>query len=739
MSAELQGDSDVEIGHVLFMDIVGFSRLLGDEQSQTSRRLNEVVRDTAAFRAADTVGRLIRLPTGDGMALVFFTGPESPVQCAVEITRALKSSIPLRIGIHSGPVNKATDVDGRTNVTGSGINMGQRLMDCGDAGHILLSKRIAEDLSHYSKWRPNLHELGECEVKHGVKIDIVNLYTGEIGNPAPPEKFTRAKQEHDAAGLAAEAATATAAGRAVALRRRKIVLLAGSLLAMLAIGLGFWAFSQRKAATATLGAARIGSLAVKPLDNFSGDSTKDYFADGMTDELINKLSQISALKRVISRSTMMKYKLSPKSAVEIARELNVAALLEGSVVLVGDQARISVQLIEGATDKNLWTESYTRSVANIVSLQNEVALAIANAVELKLTPGEKARLTSAPVVNPQAYDYYLRGKSVWGTGKGATKEATDASIEMLEKSVALDNTFAEAWAELSIAYSSKAYFLEAGAKQWEVKAEGALATALGLDPELPAAHLAKSLVLWRPSSGFQHEKTITELRRALGTAPNFSGAHLFLAGTCFHVGLIEEALQEYKKAGELDPANPMPKFHTGMMALFQGRYNDAYLMMEENPTAMVRGWIECNIANALFYAGRTDEARARIEEAKAKFKDEGGILASMQALFLAEAGDKTRAKEKIDEALKIGEGFGHFHHTTYNIASAYALMDEPDLAMKWLEYTAENGYPNLTWFERDPNLDKLRTNPRFIEFLEKLRPQFERLKALAQTAIPATK
>jgi hypothetical protein len=175
------------------------------------------------------------------------------------------------------------------------------------------------------------------------------------------------------------------------------------------------------------------------------------------------------------------------------------------------------------------------------------------------------------------------------------------------------------------------------------------------------------------------------------------------------------------------------------MALFQGHYDDAAAMMEANLTGMVRPIVEYWIASALLYSDRGDEARARIDEAKAQFKDEGGILASMQAFFLAMDGDKTRAEEKINEAIKIGQGYGHFHHTTHVIASAYALMDEPDLAMKWLNYTAENGYPNLTWFERDPNLDKLRKDPRFIEFLEKLRPRFERLKALAQSPIPANK
>ena len=716
MTAELERDAELEIGHVLFMDIVGFSKLLVDEQSDCSDRLNQIVRRTSQFRAAEAEDKLIRLPTGDGMVLVFFTSPEAPVRCAVEIAQALKDSsgFGLRMGIHSGPVNKISDVNDRSNLAGGGINIAQRVMDCGDAGHILLSKRVAEDLEQHSKWRPHLHDLGTFEVKHGVKVNVVSLFTDEIGNTAMPEKLIQAKRERNAAAV---------------VRRRNIMLLAACLLAVLATGLGFWAFSQRKAATATLAAARIGSLAVKPLDNFSGDATKQYFADGMTDELINKLSQIGALKRVISRSTMMKYKESPKSAADIARELNVAVVVEGSVVLSGDQARISVQLIEAATDKNLWTQSYTRSVANIVNLQNEVALAIANAIELKLTPGEKARLSSARVVNPQAYDYYLRGKFFFGSGE----DATNSSIGMLEKSVSLDPTFADAWAELSVAYGSKGFFLEAGQKQWEVKSEEAVAKALQLDPELPAAHLAKAQLLWRPSSGFRHEETIAQLRNALAVAPNFADAHVFLGKVYFHVGLLEEAVQEFKRADEITPGTQGVGFYIGRMALFHGRYDEAAAVMKANVAGMVRGLVEYNIASALFYAGRKDEARARIESAKAQFKDEGGILTATEALLLAADGDKARAKDKIDEAIKIGEGYGHFHHTTHAIASAYALMDETDLAMKWLNYTAENGYPDLTWFERDPNLDKLRKDPRFIEFLDKLRPRFERLKALAQT------
>jgi adenylate cyclase len=682
MTAEPDDDAQLEIGHVLFMDIVEFSKLLVDEQRRCSNRLNQIVRNSDQFRAAEAADKLIRLPTGDGMVLVFFTSPEAPVRCAVEIARALKDSsdFGLRMGIHSGPVNKISDVNDRANLAGSGINIAQRVMDCGDAGHILLSKHIAEDLEQHSKWRPHLHALGECEVKHGVRVSLVNLCTGEVGNAAPPMKVTCARQEREAAG-------------------------------------------------------RIGSLAIKPLDNFSGDASRDYFADGMTDELITKLSQISALQRVISRSTMMKYKRSPKSAPEIAQELGVGAIVEGSVVVSGDQARISVQLIEAATDKNLWAESYTRDVANIVSLQNEVALAIANAIALKLTPGEKARLTTKRLVNPEAYDYYLRGKFTWA----GAREVTDASIEMLEKSVSLDDTFGEAYAELSLAYTNKGYFLEASDQQWEIKAKEALAKALQLDPELPAAIMAQVRMLWRPAGGFQHEKAIAEIHRALAVAPNFGDAHLFLAAIYSHVGLVEEALQQLKRADEINPGNPTVKLQFGFIALLQGRYDESYALMEANKMGVVRAVAECFMASALFYAGRTNEARTRIEDAKAQFKDEGGILASMQALFHALDGAKAKVEEKIQEAIKIGEGFGHYHHTTHVFASAYAILGEIELAMKWLIYTSENGYPNLPWFERDPTFDNLREEPRFIKFLEKLRPRFEGLKALAQTPISATR
>jgi class 3 adenylate cyclase len=195
MPAEVKKELHLEIAHVLFMDVVGFSKLLIDDQTEILEQLNQLVRETPHFREAEGAGKLIRLATGDGMALVFSNSAEAPVECALEISKALKSypHIQLRMGVHSGPVNAVSDVNERSNVTGAGINMAQRVMDCGDAGHILLSRHVAEDLEQYRQWQPCLHDLGECEVKHGVRVSAFNLYTEELGNPEPPEKFRQAK------------------------------------------------------------------------------------------------------------------------------------------------------------------------------------------------------------------------------------------------------------------------------------------------------------------------------------------------------------------------------------------------------------------------------------------------------------------------------------------------------------------------------------------------------------------
>src|SRR3989442_6193528 len=250
MPSEHSSDVKFEIGHVLFIDIVGYSKLLINEQSEQIQKLKQIVRGTEQFRLAEAEGKLLRLPTGDAGALVFRTNVEAPALCALEISKALKShpELHVRMGIHSGPVNEVVDLNEQANIAGAGINIAQRVMDCGDAGHILVSKRVADDLEHYSQWRSLLHELGECEVKHGLRISLLNLYDENAGNPELPEKFRQAKAE-------------TAPG-----------------------------------------APPAKSIAVLPFVNLSADKNDEYLSDGMTEELISALAKVPGL-RVPGRSS----------------------------------------------------------------------------------------------------------------------------------------------------------------------------------------------------------------------------------------------------------------------------------------------------------------------------------------------------------------------------------------------------------------------------------------------------
>jgi class 3 adenylate cyclase len=290
MSTEIKKEIVLEIAHVLFIDIVGYSKFLINEQRALLDTLNQIVRGTEEFRNAEAGGRLIKIPTGDGMALVFYNSPEAPVECALEISRALKEhpELQLRMGVNSGPVSGVIDVNERTNVAGAGINLAQRIMDCGDAGHILLSKRVAEDLAQYGHWQPYLHDLGTCEVKHGVRISAVNLYTDELGNPQVPEKF-----KQSAAPLPAISSNFS--------RRNKRVLIGAVVAAAVALAAGFWVFPHRFALKAINRPSSVpppsipGSLAVLPLKNLSGDPAEDYFADGITDSLTTDLSHIHSL------------------------------------------------------------------------------------------------------------------------------------------------------------------------------------------------------------------------------------------------------------------------------------------------------------------------------------------------------------------------------------------------------------------------------------------------------------
>ena len=427
MAAEVKKEIQLEIAHVLFTDIVGYSKLPIHQQRAVVERLNEIVRGTDEFQAAETAGRLIKIPTGDGITLVFYDSPETPAECALEISRALKKhpELQLRMGIHSGPVSGVIDATGKANVAGAGINIAQRVMDCGDAGHILLSKHVAEDLEEYPHWQPHLHELGECEVKHGVHVSMVNLYTEELGNPAVPEKL--------------KAARVAAAARKKRTAYRWLSVGVGSLLAVIAV-VGFLLFRYRRPLATVELPLPEKSIAVLPFENRSRDPDNAYFADGIQDEILTRLSKIADLK-VISRTSTQRYKSAPENLPEIAKELGVAHILEGSVQKSGDAVRVNVQLIKAANDSHLWAETFDRKFTDIFSVETEVAKAVADQLQAKLTGREEQIIAAKPTDNPEAYDAYLRGLAYSLKAQNSPANSLGAQ-EHLREAVRLDPKFA---------------------------------------------------------------------------------------------------------------------------------------------------------------------------------------------------------------------------------------------------------------------------------------------------------
>src|SRR5947208_1103352 len=340
MPSEHSSDVKFEIGHVLFIDIVGYSKLLINEQSEQIQKLKQIVRSTEQFRLAQAEGKLLRLPTGDGGALVFRTSLEAPVLCSMEIARALKEypKLLVRMGIHSGPVNEITDLNEQANIAGAGINIAERVMACGDAGHILVSKHVAEDLEEYEHWRPLLHDLGTCEVKHGARVSVTNLYSDEVGNRQLPKKFQALKKHSNRVRWA----TATAA-----------------LLALAAIVAAITMFSHYRVRS-TL-AAPEKSIAVLPFENLSRDPDNAYFAEGIKEEVLARLSKVADLKVISIRSTQQPKNSLPHLS-QMAQKLGVETFLEGSVQRSADEVRVTVQLVRAESDAQPCADTFDRKL-----------------------------------------------------------------------------------------------------------------------------------------------------------------------------------------------------------------------------------------------------------------------------------------------------------------------------------------------------------------------------------------
>jgi TolB-like protein/class 3 adenylate cyclase/Tfp pilus assembly protein PilF len=570
--AEAKPDLPLEIAHILLIDVVGYSKLLVNEQIELLQELNRIVRSTECFRAAEARGELIRVPTGDGMALVFFHSPEEPARCALEISRTLQDHprIQLRMGIHSGPVNRVIDVNEKTNIAGSGINVAQRVMDCGDAGHILLSAHVAEDLCEYRHWQPYLHDLGDCEVKYGLRLHLFNLYKDGLGNPQVPEKLRPGRKR---------AASAVSVRPLAAPRWPKAVLAIAFLVSAIALVISSLIFFNRAPPTTTTRAAATGalaaipekSIAVLPFENLSNEKENAYFADGVQDEILTGLSRVADLK-VISRTSVMQFKAGPRPNLrEVATALGVAHVLEGTVQRAGGRVRVNAQLIDARTDSQLWAERYDRDVADVFAIESEVAGKIVAQLQAKISPSEKEAIEQKPTTDLAAHDLYVRAKTLMATSAFSTpaRESLAEAIRLLNQAIERDPAFALAYYQLAQAHDQ---FYFGGIDHTAARlamADAAIQSLTRLRPNSGEAHLARAKHLYWGYLDYDYARE--ELKLAQKSLPNEPLVFEILGFIDRRQGRWAESTKNLERAIELDPQN----------GLFLKQLADSYVCLRQ--------------------------------------------------------------------------------------------------------------------------------------------------------------
>lgn len=567
-------DLQLEIGHVLFIDIVGYSKLLINQQSEQLETLKGIVCGTEQFKKAQAEGKLLRLPTGDGGALVFRNSPEAPVLCAMEIGKALTShpELKVRMGIHSGPVNEITDLNEQSNIAGAGINIAQRVMDCGDAGHILLSKHVAEDLEHYPRWQPYLHDLGECEVKHGLRVSVVNLYNDGAGNPALPTR------------LASQERQPNKGKQATGLR---MLLIAAIILICLAVPAIIFTPAILKSLRSSTGSNKAAassiaekSIAVLPFENLSDDKQNAFFTEGVQDEVLTNLAKVADLK-VISRTSVAQYKAGAvRNLRDIGQALGVAHVLEGSVQRVANKIRVNAQLIDARNDVHLWAQSYTKDLSDVFAIQTEIAEAIAKQLQAQLSPDEKARIAKPSTTDPVAYDLYLRARELEErTNDPNSKGSLLQAISLLEEAVRRDPKFLRAWC-LMCETNLDLYW--GGADHTDQRrdlARVALEKAEQIQPDAGEVHYMKGIYAYH---GFRdYDKARAELQLAAQRLPNEARIYMTLGAVGRRSGRLDEAITNFAHAVELDPRNFVVVMEAGSTFLGARRYSEAWRLYEQ--------------------------------------------------------------------------------------------------------------------------------------------------------------
>jgi tetratricopeptide (TPR) repeat protein/class 3 adenylate cyclase len=743
--------STLEIAHILFMDLVGYSRLPMEQQTGFIHELQAVVRGTHEFERAQNEERLVVVPTGDGMVLVFFGDPTAPATCALEIAAALndRPHLKLRMGVHSGPVYRVSDINAQQNVAGAGINMAQRVMDCGGAGHILLSRTVADVLSQFSRWSDALHDIGDYEVKHGVTLRIFNLYTQTLGNKTTP-----------------------AGGRKHSAMRRKAGLwwaVAGAIASLLAIG--GWYQSYRAAPKQKL-------VAVLPFRNVGGEPGNQPFCDGLMETVSSKLTEMQQFKdslSIVPSSELSRASLT--TADQARRAFGVNMAVTGSVQRTGEHIRLTINLVDAASLRQLQAITIDAPAEDPAALQDGVVSGCARMLDIELHPQARTLLAAGRTASPRAYDFYLQAQGY--LQQFGNPASLDQAIALFRKSLEQDPYYAAAYENLGKAYWRK--YQDTRDKQWMDEARRNCDRALQLDDRIPSAHVNLGEIL---ADTGKPEQAVDEFRKALDLDPVNADAFRGLAATYEAMNKEVEAETVYKHAIELRPdqwsaysrlgvfyyrrgryheAEPMfrrvidlvpgndagPRLLGGLY-LAMGRYTEAAKLLEKAVSARPSAGVYNNLALVYYFQKRYQDAANLMAKAIALRPDDylnwstladiysampaagekarttylkaielarhelavnprdGGVLSDV-AVYHAKTSNKKDALDEIEKSLQLAPDD---KDVLQNSIIVYEMTGHRERALRAVGTAVKRGYP-VEEVQRQPGLAELRKDPEY--------------------------
>ena len=663
----------------MFSDVVGYTALMGRDENEALRAL-DAHRDLLRSLMPKFNGRMVG-EIGDGTLTAFHSAIDA-VNCAREVQANLqdKPELKVRIGIHLGDV-----VFSNNTVLGDGVNVASRIHALAPPGGICVSANVHDEIRNKPGTR--FKDLGEQRFKN-VSRPIRVYQVIADGSVAQP---TRASGPRSPIALIAGASVVILTGLVIVLIRSR---------------------SPTPAVPPTPSAAKhtINSIAVLPLDNFSGDPAQDYFADGMTDELITDLAKISAL-RVISRSSVMQYKgAHRRPPPEIAKALNVDAVVEGSVMRVGDKVRITAQLIDAPADKHLWAESYERDSRDVLALQDELALAIANQINVELTPVERQRLTSAKAVNPEALDAVLKGNYYLGK---VTREGFQKAQESYERAIKIDPNYAPGYAGLAAMYTFAADMTISN-QEGMTKAREPLQEALRLDDSLAAAHSTLALVYW----GYEYDWAAAERenRLAIALAPGDFFAHWSYGIMLLCQARFDEAEHEFKLGQLLNPLSPGGFASIGRVLICRGEYQEAIEQLRRALQIDPNDWF-AHSELGWSYELMGDHAEALKEFQRGVALEPLPRSISMLGWEYARSGNREQAREVIERLNRLST---QLYVSPVFPALIYLALGDKKTALDLLEKGYEERTGFLCFLKVDPGWDSLHSEPRFIALMKKV-------------------